>query len=245
MDLLEIIKAAQAQGAKVVALINVLGSTLYRLANERILIGAGPENTVASTKALTGMITHLIRLAYTYAGQFKEGQDLLIEASKASQKILAPQSWKKLGQLAKKLIKVEHIFVIGRGISTVTAAEATLKIKEISYVHAESLLGGELKHGTLALIEKGTPCIVIAPEDDSFNAIISSAMEIKARGGFVIGIGTKEHPAFDVFVKVPNLAEATAIPMIVASQVLAYQMTLLRKLDPDMPRNLAKSVTVK
>lgn len=245
MDLLEIIKKAQRQGAKVVTLINVLGSTLYRLADERILIGAGPEKSVASTKALTGMASHLIRLAYSLDGRYKEGQELLIKASRASQKILTPKSWKELRNLAKRLIKTEHIFVIGRGISTVTAAETTLKIKEISYIHAESLLGGELKHGTLALVEKGTPCIVIAPEDNSYDAIISSAMEIKARGGFVVGIGTKQNPAFDVFIQVPYLKEATVIPIIVASQVLAYNMTRLKNLDPDMPRNLAKSVTVK
>jgi glucosamine--fructose-6-phosphate aminotransferase (isomerizing) len=245
MDLLEVIKQVQEKGVTVMALINVLGSTFYRIADERVLIGAGPEKSVASTKALIGMLSHIIRLAYTLKGQYKQGQELLVQASKASQKILVPQSWKSLRSLAKKLIKAEHIFVIGRGISGVTASEVALKVKEISYIHAENLLGGELKHGTMSLIEKGVPCIVIAPEDSTYASIISNAMEIKARGSFIVGIGTKPNPVFDVFIKVPYLKEATAIPIVVVAQILAYHMTILRKLDPDMPRNLAKSVTVK
>jgi glucosamine--fructose-6-phosphate aminotransferase (isomerizing) len=244
MDLIQIIKRAQASGAKVVAVVNVLGSTLYRMSDQQVLIEAGPEKAVASTKAFIGKLSHLVRLAYAYDGRFDEGQQILVETSRVAEQVLAPASWAALKKVATKLIKAERMFVIGRGVSNVTAAEVALKIKEISYIHAESIIGGELKHGPLALIEPGTPCIVIAPADEYYQATISSATEIKARGGYIIGLASQNHPVFDDWVKIPDVQEASIIPAVVTGQILAFQMTLLQQLDPDMPRNLAKSVTV-
>ena len=120
-----------------------------------------------------------------------------------------------------------------------------MKLKEISYVHAEGYAGGEIKHGPIALVDKNTPCIIFAPNDETYEAIISNAAEVKARGGYIIGIGPKNNEVFDFWIQTDDLAEATMIPQIVISQLLAYFIAIGKGLDPDKPRNLAKSVTVK
>ena len=123
--------------------------------------------------------------------------------------------------------------------------ETALKIKEVSYIHAEGLAAGELKHGPLALIEKGTMCIVFLPDDETYGANLAGAMELKARGGVIIGISFIPHEIFDYFIPVKDCKEGTIIPNVVVGQLLAYYAAKKRRLDPDMPRNLAKSVTVK
>lgn len=245
MDILESIKKAQGQKAKIVSLINVLGSSLYRISDEKILIGAGPEKAVASTKAFTGMIAHLILLAYCLDEREKIGQEVLMKASRSTQKILSTKTIKNIKNIVDKIYKNKDIYVIGRGLSYPTALETALKIKEISYIHAEGLAAGELKHGPLALIEKGTPCIAFLPNDETYGANLAGAMEMKARGGFVIGISPKPHEVFDYFIKVEDANEATIIPNVVVAQLIAYYLTMKKGLDPDKPRNLAKSVTVK
>ena len=121
-----------------------------------------------------------------------------------------------------------------------------MKLKETAYVHAEGFAGGELKHGVIALIEKGTPCIVLAPNDETYEEIISNAQQIKSRGGYIIGIGPKNSSSFDIFIETGDNKEATFISQIVAVQLLAYYVALAKGIkDPDKPRNLAKSVTVK
>jgi len=146
--------------------------------------------------------------------------------------------------LARFLQFKEHIFLIGRGLQYPTALEAALKIKEVSYIHAEGFSGGELKHGTIALIEKGTPCIVFSSAHNE-SEIISNAMEIKARGGFIIGINHNNNEVFDFFIKVPDAGDLNPVTQIIPIQILSYQLAVLRGADPDKPRNLAKSVTVK
>ena len=138
----------------------------------------------------------------------------------------------------------DHIYTIGRGMQYPTALEAALKIKEVSYIHAEGFAGGELKHGTIALIEHGTPCIVFSSKDTE-KEIIGNAMELKARGAYIIGIGSEPNEVYDFFIKVREAEEANSICQIIPVQILAYQLALLRGCDPDKPRNLAKSVTVK
>jgi len=147
-------------------------------------------------------------------------------------------------KLAERLKDEEHIFVIGRGLQYATALEAALKIKEVSYIHAEAFAGGELKHGTIALIEDGTPCIVFVSEENE-KEIISNAVEIKSRGGYIIGVSPKNNEVFDFWIKVPECGVANPIVQIIPIQILAYQLAVLRGYDPDKPRNLAKSVTVK
>jgi glucosamine--fructose-6-phosphate aminotransferase (isomerizing) len=245
MDILESVKKASHKGAKILALVNVLGSTLYREADYKLLIDAGPEKGVASTKAFIGMLAHLTLLAFAVAGKTADGVAVLTKAVLSMKKVLSDPTVKKITDLAEKLKKKEHIYVIGRGLSYPTALETALKIKEISYIHAEGLAAGELKHGPLALVTRGTPCIAFLPDDETYGANLAGAMEMKARGGFVIGISHKPHEVFDEYIRVEDAKEATIIPNVLVGQLLAYYLTLERRLDPDMPRNLAKSVTVK
>ncbi len=123
--------------------------------------------------------------------------------------------------------------------------EAALKIKEISYIHAEGFAAGELKHGVIALIQKGTPVIVFVPNDETRAAVLSNAMEVKARGAYVIGVGAEENPVFDHFFKVADAGASSIIPHVVFGQVLAYFLSVKLGHNPDKPRNLAKSVVVR
>ncbi|OGG23785.1 glutamine--fructose-6-phosphate aminotransferase [Candidatus Gottesmanbacteria bacterium RIFCSPLOWO2_01_FULL_43_11b] len=245
MDILEGVKKAKDKGAKIVSLVNVVGSSLWRLSDVRLPIGVGPEKGVASTKAFIGKLTHLILLSYAMIGKITKGQRILTRAAKAATEVLKEQRVSKIMKLAKKLKNTEHIFVIGRGLSYPAALETALKIKEISYIHAEGLAAGELKHGPLALVTKGIPCIVFAPNDETQGANLAGAMEMKARGAYIIGISPKKHEVFDYYLPVKDVGEATIIPNVIVAQLLAYYLAIERGFDPDMPRNLAKSVTVK
>ncbi len=245
MDTLEAVKKSKKMGADIVSIVNVIGSTLYRDSDKQLLIGAGPEKGVASTKAFTGKVAHLLLLSYALEGRVKDGQKLLTTAAKIGKEVLKEKSIANIQALAKKIKSKEHIYVIGRGMSYPAAMEAALKIKEISYIHAEGFAAGELKHGVIALIEKGTPCIAFLPNDETYEANLAGAMEMKARGGYIIGISYKPHDVFDYYIPVKDCAEATILPNVMVSQLLAYYLTIERGFDPDMPRNLAKSVTVK
>jgi len=243
MDILESVKKAKEKGAKIAALTNVLGSTLYRLSDYKLLVGAGPEKAVASTKDFTGKLGYLILIAYTLAGRSQTGQEVIMSAVRSAKKVL--RSAQHLKNLAKKLNHKQHMFVIGRGLSYPASLETALKIKEISYIHAEGMAAGELKHGPLALVEKGVPCIAFLPNDETYGANLAGAMEMKARGGMIIGISHKPHEVFDQYIEVADAKEGTIIPNVVVAQLLAYYLSVEKGLDPDKPRNLAKSVTVK
>ncbi len=246
VDVIESLDRAKEKGSKIAAVTNVLGSTIYRLSDYKFLLGAGPEKAVASTKAYTAKLSVLILLSYSLIGKGKRGKEILIETAKETERILNDKKTTgKIKQLASLISKKEHVFIIGRGLSYPSALEAALKIKEVSYIHTEGLAGGELKHGPIALISKDTPCIVFAPNDETYNSIISNATEIKARGGTIIGISFKNSSVFDHFIEVKDVNEGVYIVQVVVSQLLAYYIAIIKKLDPDKPRNLAKSVTVK
>jgi len=245
MDTIEAIKKSRAKGARIGGLINVEGSTLHRTADVPLGLHAGIEKGVCSTKAFASMISHLILAAYACSHKLDEGVFLIKQAAESSKKLLQKDSIDRLKFLAKKIQHNEHIFVVGRGLSYPTSLEAALKIKEISYIHAEGFAAGELKHGVIALIEKGTPCMVFAPSDETYFENIAGAMEMKARGGYIIGVSEKNHEVFDYHIPVKQAGIATIIPNVVAAQLLAYYLTLEKGFDPDKPRNLAKSVTVK
>jgi len=245
VDVIQPVMRAKAKGAKIAAIVNVLGSTLYRESDYKLLLGAGVEKAVVATKSLTAMIAQVLLTAYSLKGLPKTGQKLLLGAVKDVEKILADRQLVKIKKVATALKNKNHVYTIGRGLSFATALEAALKLKEATYIHAEGFAGGELKHGVIALVEKGTPCIVFAPNDETFLEIISNAEEVKARGGHIIGIGPKNNQVFDDFIETGDLKEATMIPQIVVAQMLAYDIALEKGLDPDKPRNLAKSVTVK
>jgi len=244
IDIIESIDKALQKKAKVAAVVNVLGSTLYRKAHFKILLNAGQEKAVASTKSFTAKLAILILVSYCLNNCLEEGKERLKKVIKEIEETFNNLSVIK--KLAKKIAKREHLYVIGRGLSYPIALEAALKIKEISYIHAEGFAAGELKHGVIALIEKGTPCLVFAPNDETYGAVISGAMELKARGGFIIGIAQENRKEiFDYFIKVKDVGPATAIPQAVIAQLLAYFLGLELNREIDKPRNLAKSVTVK
>lgn len=246
IDVVEPVENAKNKGSKIVAIVNVLGSTLYRQADHKLLLGAGPEKAVVGTKSFVAMVSVLLLTAYTLEKRQLVGKELLLKSAQNVRDILKNNYIQRIRKIAKTLKNKEHIYILGRGLSYAAALEAALKIKETSLIHAEGFAAGELKHGVIALIEKGSPCIVIAPNDETYNDIISNATEVKARGGVIIGIGPKDNEVFDGFIKTKDVGEATLIPQVVVCQLLAYYLALERGIaDPDKPRNLAKSVTVK
>ncbi len=243
-DVLEAVRVAKEKGVKIISLVNVMGSSLMRMSDFTLLLNAGPEICVLATKSFTSQLALLYLLAYTCAGKYEEGREKLKEVSKKLNDILNEDNIQKIKKLAKNLKDEENIYLIGRSLSYSTSLEGALKLKEVSYIHAEGLAGGELKHGTLALIERGTPCIAMVPDNNGKQDILSNAMEIKSRGGYIIGIANEENEIFDYSIIIPKV-EMHPILMIIPIQLLAYYLALERGCDPDKPRNLAKSVTVK
>ena len=203
------------------------------------------EKAVCATKSWTAMVANLIYLTYALAGRVKDGQKIIEKAAKAVEEILTDQYLNKIKKLVMKLKNSRDVYIIGRGLSYATALEATLKLKEVPYIHSEGFAGGELKHGVIALIEKGTACIAFAPLDETYDAIISNAIEVKSRGGYIIGVSPKPNEAFDFYLPVADCEEGSIIASVVPIQLLAYYLAVEKGLDPDKPRNLAKSVTVK
>ena len=214
------------------------------MADYKLLLGAGPEMAVASTKAYVSKLSVLILIAYGLVSRLDEGRKLLAEAADEVERLLFEEV-ENIKKISKILAVHDHIFTIGRGLSYQTALEAALKMKEVSYIHTEGLAGGELKHGPIALISSGTPCVVFAPKDETREAIISNATEIKARGGLIIGVGPKKSDVFDEWVEVRDLGDASIICNVIPAQLFGYFLAVEKGLDPDKPRNLAKSVTVK
>ncbi len=245
IDVIDAARAARARGARIAALVNVEGSTLWRLADLAVPLGAGPERCVLATKSFTAKLAILLLTAYELIGRPAEGAALVASAAHEIQRLLGEQQRDLIRHIAEEIYRREHMFVIGRGASYPLALEAALKVKEVSYVHAEGFAGGELKHGVIALIEPGTPCLVLAPRDDTYDDIMAGAMQVKARGAMLVGLACEPHEAFDYHIPVPDLGPATAILNAVPAQLLGYYLALLRGHDPDKPRNLAKSVTVK
>jgi glucosamine--fructose-6-phosphate aminotransferase (isomerizing) len=240
-DTLIAVKQAKKAGATVVALVNARGTTLERLADYTVPVLAGPEISVVSTKAFTAQLATLLRISLLVSGKefthFPEQFSEWIESPTLKERALS---------LAKQLVDEEHIYVIGKHINYPSTFEFALKMKETSYIHAEAFSSGELKHGVISLIQKDTPCVVLTANDGIYAEVISSAIELKSRGGFIVGIGPKNNSAFDVWIETPS-EDPLLSPFynIVVGQLLGYFLSIGRGADPDKPRNLAKSVTVK
>jgi glucosamine--fructose-6-phosphate aminotransferase (isomerizing) len=244
IDTIDAVKAAREKGSKVISIVNVMGSSLTRYSDDFLLTNAGPEICVLATKSYTAQVVLLNLLAYAIVGKLDETKSKLNYVWNIIYNLTTKTTRDKIKELAEKLKDEQNIFLIGRGLQYSTALEAALKIKEVSYIHAEAFAGGELKHGTIALIEEGTPCIVFVSEENE-KEIISNAIEVKSRGGFIIGVAPKKNEVFDFWIKVPEANNFNPIVQIIPIQILAYQLAVLRGCDPDKPRNLAKSVTVK
>jgi len=244
-DTLEAIEIAQEKKVKIASIVNVESSTMARMSDILVPIKAGPEKAVASTKATTSQLAILTLLAYACDGGIKNGKQLLINTASQINDMLNPRYEDHIMKIAKKIQDVESMYIIGRGMNYPIALEAAIKLQEVSYIHAEGFAGGELKHGPIALISKNTPVIALVANDDCKKDIISNATEVKARGGYIIGVSPENHEVFDFWIKVPDTGNSSPIVNIIPIQILAYQLAVLRKNDPDKPRNLAKSVTVK
>ncbi len=244
-DTIEAIEVAKAKGAKIISIVNVESSTMARISDVVVPIKAGPEKAVASTKATTSQLAILTLIAYATANKLQEGKQVLINTSGQINDMLNPRYEDYIQVLAEKIKDVESMYIIGKGKNYPIALEAAIKIQEVSYIHAEGFAGGELKHGPIALITQNTPCIAIVANDEAKKDILSNAMEIKARGGYIIGVSPENSEIFDYWLKVPDVGMASPIVNIIPIQMLAYRLAVLRQNNPDMPRNLAKSVTVK
>ena len=245
-DLIEAMLSARARGARLAALVNARNSTLDRMVDMRVHLGAGPEQCVLSTKAYTAKVAALLMTATALAGRPDDGSLAVQHAAVAMRTVLDDAAtMSTIVAVAERIHRAPHLFVIGRGINHPTALEAALKIKEVSYIHAEGFAAGELKHGVIALIEAGTPCLVIAPDDATRTDILSGAMELKSRGGHIIGIGSTPDPVFDDFIAVSHAGIGQPLVNVLPAQLLGYHCALKLGYDPDKPRNLAKSVTVK
>ncbi|KKR05362.1 MAG: glucosamine/fructose-6-phosphate aminotransferase, glucosamine-fructose-6-phosphate aminotransferase (isomerizing) [Candidatus Peregrinibacteria bacterium GW2011_GWC2_39_14] len=244
-DTLEAIEIAKEKKAKVLSIVNVETSSMAQMSNMVVPTKCGPEKAVASTKVTTAQLGVITLLAYACAGRLNDGKTLLLETAGKINDMLNPRYEEHISKLAQKLQNFESMYIIGRGSNYPMALESAIKLQEVSYIHAEGFAGGELKHGPIALIQKGTPCIVLCANDENKKAILSNAMEVKARGGYIIGVSPINEDVFDYWIRVPDVSTASPIVNIIPVQILAYKLALLRKNNPDMPRNLAKSVTVK
>ncbi len=245
IDTIESVKAAKKNGATIASIVNVPESTLFRLADTRMLLRAGPEKCVLATKSYMAKLSIMYLLAHELIGEYEKASEFLQEVALEVEDFITGARHQQIKALADKLSNKEDLYLIGRGPSFADALEGALKIKEVTYIHSEGFAGGELKHGSIALIEEGTPVVVFAPYDETYDGIISNAMEVKARGAYVIGISPKNHDVFDEHIKVKDIMHASNLVNIVPMQLLSYYMALNRGCDPDKPRNLAKSVTVR
>ncbi|MDH5431622.1 MAG: SIS domain-containing protein, partial [Nitrosopumilus sp.] len=241
-DVLEAVSIGKAKNAKILSMVNTKNSALARESIFSIGLNCGPEIGVAATKSFTSQMAILYKIADKLcdgclAVDFKA-------ISKAYAEILSDTS--KIKELCKSIKNISNLFVIGRGIHYPLAKEGALKIKEITYVHAEGIAGGELKHGPLALMDSSAYVIIINPDDDSHVDNISSMHEIKARGAKVIGISNIHNPNYDYWIEIPTISkEFYPLIEIIPLQLIAYYLALEKGVDPDFPKNLAKSVTVK
>lgn len=253
-DTLAAMKEAQHKGATVLGICNAVGSSIARNSNGGVYLHAGPEIGVASTKAFSAQVLVLSMIALLLGRQrrvsYEQGMDLATAITKIPD--LVEETLKqndKIKAIAEKYKDAKNFLYLGRHYNYPVAMEGALKLKEISYIHAEGYPAAEMKHGPIALIDENMPVVVIAPRDALFDKIVSNVREIKARGGKVIAITTQDCTPLDQFADELICVPATTpmlMPMVtcVPLQLLAYHIAVLRGNNVDQPRNLAKSVTV-
>jgi glutamine---fructose-6-phosphate transaminase (isomerizing) len=246
-DTIEVIEWMKEKGVTIVSIVNMPGSTLTRLSDLPFMLQIGPEIGIASTKAVSSMMTWGISVAQQLAGLSLEDLKKEVKTYEAELSFWLKDEivQKQLHGLAKELIKRRDVFLLGRGQLYMPTLESALKLKEISYIHAEGFSGGELKHGVIALIEEGTPVFCLIAEDDEKADMLNAAAEVSARGARVIGIAAEQNQLFETWIRVPSHPLFAPISSFLPAQLLTYFMALEKGLDPDKPRNLAKSVTVK
>lgn len=245
IDTIEALEIAKSKGAVTACIVNNENSTMFRSCDLAIPVKAGTEIAVASTKSTTSKMAILILTAYSCIAKQELGVTELINIQASINDMLNPGFEEHIIQIAKKYHNHKHMFVIGKGYNYIVALEGALKIKELSYINTQAFQAGELKHGSIALIEEGTPVIAIAPNDCNQNDVLTSAHEIKSRGGRIIGLSENKSEVFDDYIKVPNCKEGNLMSYTIPLQILSYHLANFNQYNPDKPRNLAKSVTVK
>lgn len=228
--------------APTLAVVNAVGSTLARQADHTMYINAGPEIGVASTKAFTSQLGVLKLLQYASEGKIEKGREKLLETAEAVEEVLE-RNEDTIERISDYFTGKEHAYFIGRDKGREMADEAALKLKELSYIHAEAFPGGEFKHGTLALVEEGTPVVAFLKEN-GYDEIVSNAAEARSRGADLIGVGKEEISSFEYFIEIPDKG-VEEIVEVAPFQMIAYLTSVDLGHNPDKPRNLAKSVTVK
>lgn len=254
-DTLAALREAKRQGIRILSIVNVVGSSIARESDDVLYTWAGPEIAVATTKGYSTQISLMYLLALKL-GQARghvsdeQLQTLVAELQQIPdymEKLLKKEAeWKAL---AKTYAFANDVFIIGRGIDYAVAMEGSLKLKEISYIHSEAYAAGELKHGTISLIEDGTLVIAIATQDALYEKLVSNVKEVKARGAKVVAIAkegnTEIAEVADTVIYIPEIHDAfTASLNVIPMQIFSYYVAVERGCDVDMPRNLAKSVTV-
>jgi len=238
-DLLSMLEETDAD---VLAVVNVVGSTLARQADHKLYVNAGPEIGVASTKAFTAQIAVLKLLSYTISEGVEKGREKLLETADKIEDTIEDNRG-TVEDLSDYLTQKEHVYFIGRNKGYEMAREANLKLKELSYIHAEAFPGGEFKHGTLALVEEGTPVVAFLKEE-GYSQAYSNMKEAHSRGADIISVGTEEIEESRFHINIPE-DENSEILEIIPFQMAAYLTSVKKGNNPDKPRNLAKSVTVK
>ena len=254
-DTLAAMKLAKDKGATVLAICNVVGSSIARLSDGGTYTHAGPEIGVASTKAFTAQVTILTLMAFMFArkkGSISESyyRELITELETVPSKVESMISTNEyIEELSSKFKDAQNFLYLGRGYNFPVALEGALKLKEISYIHAEGYPAAEMKHGPIALIDENMPIVVIATKKGHYEKVLSNIQEVKARNGVVIAVVTKGDIAVkeiaDYIIEIPEVAEPlTPILANIPLQLLSYHIAVMRGCNVDQPRNLAKSVTV-
>ena len=254
-DTLEAMRAARAAGCRVVGIVNVVGSTIARESDGGIYLHAGPEIGVASTKAFTSQITALLLLGL-YLGRQRGVVSEEAGRSFANELSNLPELVKRtlelsagITDLAKAYGETRNALYLGRGVNFPVALEGALKLKEISYIHAEGYPAAEMKHGPIALIDENMPVVFVAPHDQVYQKVLANMQEVKARGGRILAVTSEGNGGLtglvDRELHVPAVAPLLSpVVTVIPLQLLAYHIAVLRGCDVDRPRNLAKSVTV-
>lgn len=241
-DVLDAVNIAKKVNCKIISIVNSLTSSLARESDVVIGMNCGPEIGVAATKSFTSQII----VIYKIIEELCDGKIEIKykEISESISKIL--ENHTQIRHIAKEIKEISDIYVLGRGIHYPIAIESALKLKELTYIHAEGIPGGELKHGPLALMDSNVFVIIINPNDSTYSDTLTSAREIKARGAKIIGISDEKSDVYDYWIEIPKTSELTyPISETIPIQLLSYYAAIEKNSDPDYPRNLAKSVTVK
>jgi len=245
LDVIDGVELARKAGARIVSIINRPQSLLGELSHNVLYLNCGPEIGVAATKSFLNQLAVFYLLAFSMVHSFGMAVDNI---RKVSRQVARAIDWNndEIARITQTYHDKNDFYYIARGINFAIASEGALKLKEISYIHAEGMPAGELKHGTLSLIEEGTPVLVICPGDYTYNETLGNAIEAKARGARIIAVSDVNNEIYDHWIRIPKVHDLLyPIVAVVPLQLLAYHMATRRGHNPDMPRNLAKSVTVR